>query len=283
MKNRYKNRRKNSIYAIVYSICALVCCGLITVMTAGELHAQNERVVDTCGLFTESEAAALEQACLQFEQETGIRTAIFSVNTATVGGQSEDDSVAYIEAYADTLSGADFVGLLINMDIRYYYIDVTGDEALRIYTDSRKGQLGDDVAERLSKGEYAASAQVFLEKAAKQCAYARKNNSYGTIKEERKGFQPDIFGIAAVLAAVISGMTTGIRAKKHKERHVATEANRYIVPGTINLHRNRNVFVSQYVTRVPIPQEKDQGGGGGFTTTHTSSGGGTHSGHGGHF
>ena len=281
MKGIYIKRRKMRACTIVFSICVLICFSLTIGMSAGELHAQDERVIDTYGLFSESESAALEQACLQFEQETGIRTAILSVNTATVGGQGEDDSVAYIEAYADTLSGQDFIGLLINMDIRYYYIDVTGDEALRIYTDSRKGQLGDAVVDRLAEGNYAASAQVFLEKAAQQCAYARNNQSYGTIKEEKTGFRTDLFGIAAGLAAVISGIATATRAKKHKERQVATEANRYIVPGTINLHRNRNVFVSQYLTRVPIAQEKDHSGG--FTTTHTSSGGGTHSGHGGHF
>ena len=248
------------------------------------LHAQEDRVIDTHDLFSASEIAELEKACLQFEEETGIRTAILSVDSYTVGGTSDEDSIRYIEAYSDGLSESDFIGLLINMDTWYYYIDVEGSEALRIYTDSRQEQLGDAVVDRLAAGEYAASGKVFLTKAAQQCAYARENLSYGTIREEKTGFDGETFGLAAFLGAIISGIITAVRGRRHKERRIATEANRYIVPGTINLHRNRNVFVSQYVTRVPIPQEKNSGGGGGgFTTTHMSGGGNSHSGHGGHF
>ncbi len=271
-----------NVRIICISSITVICFMMTIALTAAVFHAQDERVIDTYGLFTDSEITRLEAYCQQFEEETGIRTAIISVDAETVGGERDKDSIRYIEAYADALSEDDFLGLLINMDTRYYYIDVRGNDALRIYTDSRQEELGDAVVDRLSAGDYEAAGQVFLNKAAQQCAYARDNQSYGTIREEKTGFQAGDLGIAAGLAAVISGIATGIRATRHKERRLATEANRYIVPGTINLHRNRNVFVSQYVTRVPIAEEKDSGGGG-FTTTHTSSGGSSHSGHGGHF
>lgn len=274
-------RVKRKTWVLLRCILA-VCIVTAACLTAVELQAEEERVIDTFGLFSDAETAELEAACRRFEQETGIRTAILSVDSATVGGQKDRDSIEYIEAYSDGLPDSDFIGLLINMDTRYYYIDVRGDDALRIYTDSRQEQLGDAVVDKLAAGSYAGAGKVFLEQAARQCAYARENQSYGTIKEEKSGFQPFEFGIAAALAAVISGIVTFIRGVNPNGRKIAEEANRYIVPGTINLHRNRNVFVSQYVTRVPIAEEKKDGGGG-FTTTHTSGGGSSHSGHGGHF
>ena len=272
-------KRKTRIW---FHCITAVCIGIAVFLTAADLRAGEERVIDTYGLFSDAEIAELETACGQFEQETGIRTAILSVDSQAVGGQRDSDSIRYIEAYADELPDSDFIGLLINMDTRYYYIDVRGDEALRIYTDSRQEQLGDAVVDELSSGSYAGAGEIFLKQAARQCAYARENNSYGTIREEKGGFQPFKFGIAAALAAVISGIATFFRGTNPNGRKIAEEANRYIVPGTINLHRNRNVFVSQYVTRVPVAEEKKDGGGG-FTTTHMSGGGSSHSGHGGHF
>lgn len=260
-----------------------MCMLCIAMLAAVRVQAQDERVIDTYGLFSDYDISALDEACRQFEEETGIRTAVLSVDAETVGGSWDRDSIQYIEAYADSLQETDFIGLLINMDARYYYIDVRGNDALRIYTDSRQEQLGDAVVEQLSYGNYAAAGKDFLELAAQQCAYARANQSYGTVVEEKTGFQAGLFGMAAVLAAIVSGIITWFRSHRHKERQIATEAYRYVVPGTINLHRNKNVFVSQYVTRVPIAQEKDSGGGGGFTTTHMSGGGSSHSGHGGHF
>ena len=285
MKKNEKKRIINvkSVFGILISFLAALCILVTAAVSAAELSAQEERVIDTYGLFSDDETAELESACLQFEQKTGIRTAILSVDVETAGGRRDSDSIRYIEAYSDALSESDFIGLIINMETRYYYIDVKGNEALRVYTDSRQEQLGDAVVDKLAAGEYAASGMVFLNMAAQQFAYAHDTGSYGTIREEETGFDGETFGMAAFLAAIVSGIITAVRARRHKERKIATEANRYIVPGTINLHRNRNVFVSQYVTRVPIAQEKNDSGGGGFTTTHTSGGGSSHSGHGGHF
>ena len=275
----FKNTKR-----ILTSGMAAVCFLVIISLTVLTLRAEDDRVIDTYGLFSGSQIADLESACAQFEEQTGIRTAILSVDSGTVGGYSDRDSIRYIEAYADSLQEPDFIGLLINMDARYYYIDVRGDTALRIYTDSRQEQLGNAVVEQLSLGNYASAGRVFLSRAAQLYSYAVGNQSYGTIVEEKNGFQAETLGMAAVFGALFSGIFTGVRARRHKEKKMATEANRYIVPGTINLHRNRNVFVSQYVTRVPIAKKEDiGGGGGGFTTTHMSGGGSMHSGHGGHF
>ena len=277
-------KKGKMIRKILPAWMAALCFLCILSLTVLTLHARDERVIDTYGLFSESETAELESACMQFEQQTGIRTAVLSVDAEAVGGYSDRDSIRYIEAYADSLQDPDFIGLLINMDARYYYIDVRGDTALRIYTDSRQEQLGNAVVDQLSAGNYESAGKAFLSRAGQLYSYAVGNQSYGTVVEEKKGFQAEAFGLAAALGAVFSGIITGVRSRRHKEKKLASEADRYIVPGTVNLHRNRNVFVSQYVTRVPIAKKEDNGGGGGgFTTTHMSGGGSMHSGHGGHF
>ena len=264
-------------------ILVMAAAGLLAACMVVPVLAQSWHVTDTYGLFSEQEMDALENACTAFEESTGIQTAILSIDAMEAGGSRDQDSIRYIEAYADSLPQDDFIGLLINMDTRYYYIDIRGDQALRIYTDSRQEELGDAVVSQLASGNYAAAGRVFLDGAARQYTYAVEHNSYGTIREEKSGFRAEILGAAGVLSALVSAIVTAVRARRHQNRMEAADANRSIVPGTIDMYKNRNVFVSQYVTRVPIIEEKSGGGGGGFTTTHTSGGGHSHSGHGGHF
>ena len=237
---------------------------------------------DIYGLFSVSEEEKLKEACTAYTEETGIDAAILAIGYDQAG--SYEDMIRYMEDYADRYMGENSIGLIINMDIRYYYVDIKGSEALSVYTDQRQVELGDEVIRYLSSGSYAGAAGAFLTRAAQQYAYAHETGAYGTIVQEKeRGFRGSVLAGAAALAAVISALITGLRRGRHNERHLAADADRYVVPGTVNVYVNRDTFVSQYVTRMPRVEQEPKGGGGGFTTTHMSGGGHMHSGHGGKF
>ena len=191
-----KKRRYSRAVCLAAVILTMLFCAVFPARVRAE-EGHIGHVIDTYGLFSDADFSELEAACEQFEQQTGIQTAILSVDMDTVGGSRDKDSIRFIEDYADHLPEDDFVGLIINMDTRYYYIDVRGGEALRIYTDSRQEQLGDDVVDELAQGNYLGAGEAFLDGARRQCEYARNNNSYGEIRKGKSGFELDTFVVAA--------------------------------------------------------------------------------------
>ena len=244
--------------------------------------AEGDAVSDAYGLFSASEEADLEEACAAYTAQTGIDAAILTVGYNQAG--SYEDMIRYMEDYADRYMEENSIGLIINMDIRYYYVDIKGSEALAVYTDQRQVELGDEIVRYLSSGSYAGAAKGFLTRAAQQYDYAHETQTYGTIVQEKeKGFRGSILAGSAALAAVVSALVTFMRRGRHNEKHLAADADRYVVPGTVNVYLNRDTFVSQYITRMPRIEQEPKGGGGGFTTTHMSGGGHMHSGHGGKF
>ena len=267
--------------ALLGAMILLVCVAARAI----PVRAAQESVVDTYGLFSEDEIRELAEACDAFHEKTGINTAILSVDGAVVGGYDDQDTVRFMEAYGEENLGANYIALIVNMDIRYYYIDVMGDEAFAVYTDRRQEELGDTVVAGLASGAYADAARGFLRQAEEQYNYAHSTGSFGTVKpaeEAPGGFRGGILGISGLISAAAAGIMTRVRAGSHTEKRLATDADRYIVPGTVNMQVNRDNFVSQYVTRMPVVKDPPDSGGG-VTTTHTSLGGHMHSGHGGRF
>ena len=261
--------------AVWFVLAAVLLC-------RAPVFAAEGRVSDRYGLFTQEETAALEQACEEYTQETGIDAAVLTVGAGEAS--SYEALVRYLEDYADSSLGENSISLIINMDIRYYYIDIKGSEALAVYTDKRQVELGDAVVRQLSAGNYAGAGNAFLSTAGQQYRYAQETNTYGTVVQEKPtGFRSGILAMSALLSAIFAGILTRGRMGSHREKQLAADADRYVVPGTVNLYVNRDVFVSQYVTRVPRVEQEPKTGGGGFTTGHLSGGGNMHSGQGGGF
>ncbi len=266
----------------MYRLVPVLCLALMVLLCCIPVSAKENSVSDIYGLFSDAEAAELEEACASYSAETGIDAAILTVGYNQAG--SYEDMIQYMEDYADRYMGENSIGLIINMDIRYYYVDIKGSEALSVYTDERQLELGNEVVRQLSSGSYAGAGRTFLSRAAQQYEYAHATGTYGTlVQEKEKGFRGGILAGSAVLAALVSALITGMRRGRHSEKHLATDADRYVVPGTVNVYVNRDTFVSQYITRIPRVEQEPKGGGGGFTTTHMSGGGHMHSGHGGKF
>ncbi len=298
--------RKNKIQtvsgcrtALRFLVLLAMLAGLF--LTGPAVHAEDSRVFDYYDLLTDSEEETLQEVYRQFETENDIIIFLVTADNSVTGGSSDSASSRYLENFNDETFGANAIGLLINMESRYIYVDVAGEEALRVFTDSRQGEILDSVLEELYEEDYQAAGEVFAKKAG-EMIYRAENTSgsgswdgdygYGELVEEpymkaHFGIDPVVLAVAAVLAAIITAFIFYTLYGKHKEKHEAYSAAGYIVPGTVRMHVNRDVFIRQYITRVPRPQPTENRGGGGgsrpHTTVHHSSGGHMHSGSGRHF
>ncbi|MEE8886187.1 MAG: TPM domain-containing protein [Eubacteriales bacterium] len=267
---------------------------VITGASALQVNAETGSVSDLGGHFTSEELQQLNSECADFSEAHGFEVFILTVMDDTVGGDSDSDNISYIEDYADShYADEGAVGLLINMESRYYYIDVSGNVPLNVYTDSRQEVMQNDVEEELSQFDVAAAAEVFISDADE---YATESEQYDDTSqyydyqselEGQQAYDASTFILPAIIAAVVAVIVLVSQLSRHHEKKIARDASGYVVPGSVDMTVHQDIFMNQYVTRVPINTDHDDGphGGhhGGGTSVHMSSGGHAHSGGGGHF
>lgn len=273
---------RKSILRIQKRQCLVVFLAFLLFSAAGihAVSAASRYVQDADGQFGSDEEEHLEQECEAFREAHGFDIYILTVNSEEAGGSTEQDSRDYVEAFTDEHAPSGAVALLINMDIRYYYIDVTGDTPLAIYTDSRQQDLGDEVRSYLSSSDTDGAAEAFLSEAGAVASYAENHGDSESGEDGQNTV--GIFVIPAVIAAIVSLIILGVMAGMHHQKKEARDASAYVTKNSVSFPVRQDVFISQYETRVPVAQDRNSSGGP-HISTHTSSGGGTHSGSGGHF
>ena len=228
-------------------------------------------VTDQQGLLTQEEADQLAEACGEFAKKYDCNIFFVSAGDPQIGeNHTEEDDRTYLENFNEQNFGAgsDSIGLLVDMDLRYYYIDIMGDQALQAFTDQKQAKLQEAVEEELAQGNYAQAPFTFVDQADYWYGRNPKSGSYvmWTL-------------ISIGVAVLIMFFWYRSAAAKHKEQHVSAEAAAYVRPDSFRLSVRQDRFLRSYMTRVARP--KNTGGGG--TSTHSSGSGTSHSGGGGHF
>jgi uncharacterized protein len=238
------------------------------------VRAELQYVVDGEGLFPENERQALEEQCEEFHEKYGVNIYVLTAGNEEVGGAADEDTQRYIEDYADRVyADEDAVGLIINMDIRYYYLDICGDKALSLYTDSRQEVLREKIVSAFKVNNYYGAVTDMIQQAG---IYAER----GPGEASSRTLTGTEFLIGLGISALASLLILLFMCSRHREQKIAHDANEYIAQGSFVLTGKQDVFQRQYVTRTK--KVKSSSGGGG-TTTHRSSSGRSHSGGGGHF
>ncbi len=247
-------------------LCLLISGG------AAAAEAETALVADYYSLFTADEVRSLDEQCRAFYDRNGLPVFILTADNATVGGSSDSATVSFIEDYADRNFSGDCVGLIINMETRYLYLDIKCDteETRSRLTDAKQRRIQDAVRDSLASGDWYGGAQAFIRQTDEEY-----NRFAGTGGEDSGMLQ---YGICGILAALCTGIVFSARVSRHREKKIAVSADPYVVGGGIRLTRQTDDFVRTYVTRVAKPKESSGG-----TSTHHSSGGHTHSGGGSHF
>ena len=276
MRVRLRGKIRTWSAGALLLVMAVLIGGYVLAGTAQTVRADDQYVKDGDDLFSDEEERRLEEKCEEYHERNGMNFFVLTVTNADVGGSEDYDTQKYIEDYADAVyAGQDAFGVIINMDIRYYYLDIRGDNALPVYTDSRQKVLEEKLVSKLKTVEYYQGIADVITLADK---YAQEGPGEASGTEDFGVSRPEMLA-ALVLGVVGAFIVLGFSISKHHEKKMAVGAHQYIPKGGFHLAGQRDVFVRQYVTKTAKQSSSSSGG----TTTHRSSSGSSHSGRGGHF
>ncbi len=254
---------KKNILTIVMALLLCITFAIPAFANDGEALSNGERLYDGADIFSAEEEKEIAKRLDEVTDKYKVEFVIATV--ATVGDYSATE---YAKQYYDDGKygiGDDRSGvfLFITMD------DGAGGRAYRIHTrglaetaisESEQIDIGEDVASYLSDGNYADSAELFIDK----CEYQ--------INGEINGF-PFKFGrnliISLVIGLVSAFIVTGLWKGQLKSVRQQSGAANYTKQGSFNVTFSNDFFLYRTVSSVKKPENKSSSsssGGGGRTT-----------------
>lgn len=231
-------------------------------------------IIDEYGLFTESEREKLEDKAQKISDDFDTNVVILTSGASLTSNNYARDA---IESLGSSRFPEGYIGYAIDMADRSYWVDAYGDREREIFKQSDTDSLSENAYSYLREGEYYDSANSFLNGVNKRFRIA--TSGFGNLSKLwiEPGATALAVGGGTVLALVVAGIATGIKAGKHRDKTIKVDAGQY--GRNFNLSQNRDRLVRTYQTRVKVP-EPSHSSGGGFSGGGGSAG---HTGSGGHF
>lgn len=245
------------------------------------------RVFDDAGLFTKEEIDDFQSRITSMKKEMNMDVLI--VTTSDAKGKSAKQ---YAEDYYINGSygvGSDYRGVLflIDMDNREMYILPVG-KMNRFLTDQRWNAILDSSYESISQGNYAASAQAFLDGVIKyyragipggQYNYDKETGEISVYRSIRWYEAAAAIGIAFFAGGTACLAVTGQYSMKKERNRSGNYLKAYRGASQFRYSQQTDELINKTVTHVIIPQNNGGNSGGnsggsssGRSTTHSSSG-----------
>jgi len=233
------------------------------------------RVVDNAGLFTAEQRSELERRIADIRSAYGSDVLILTTeNTVRNCGIGEyTDAYYYYNGYG---MGDDFRGVALGIRERSGYYPSWCD-----FTYGSAGWSGEKSEEKLA-------ARIEKDIEDREDFYAASVKLLDAVEKMYKSGKPPKnynFGFsipAGIILGLISGLITlGLLKSEMKVIKTATGAGNYLVDGSFNLTRNKDIYLYSHVSRTKIKKDSGSGGGGGgrsSTRSYSSSGGRSFSG-----
>lgn len=198
---------------------------------------------------------------------------IVIVTTESTGGKSSQSYADDFFDYNGYGFGENYDGalLLINMEYREWHISTTG-YGMRAITNSEVQEIGEELVEYLSYGDYEVAFQEFANQVEKE------------IKKERDSEVLDLgeiifrFVISIVIGMGLAFIPVFVMKKKLNNVKAQQEASEYMKRNQIRMTQQRDMFLYSTMSRRRKPQESSSRSGG-----HIGSSGRSHGGGGGRF
>ena len=248
--------------------------------------AQEQRVFDDAGLFSQSDVMSLESAIETARQEMGMDFVLLTTNDAA--GKT---TTAYADDYYDENgfgTGNDASGalFLIDMDNREITISTAG-KMIRILTDARINTILDKAYDKMVDADYAGAAQVVVQEVRQYAKQGIVSNQYnydtetGEVSRYRSVSLGQIILFLLISWAAGTAACLGVKAKYQLKR--AQYQYPWRENGTLVLANQVDELSNRFVTtrHIPKPTPSSSGGhssSGGRSSTHRSSSGRSHGG-----
>lgn len=266
-------------FAAAVMVLALSLCVFSLAAVKPETR-QVPRLVDKANLIDEADKKRLLERLDSLSEQYQFDFVAATVKT-TGGKEIVEFSDDYFDyngfGYGKDDSG---VALIISMNPRIVYISGCGEGTKYFdYGDAQK--IIDVFYGDLKAGNYAAVVDTFIDEAQRSVEFGRNGVPFSYRLQTLLPnwmvtlLAPVVIGIALAFATV-SFMTKGLKSVRKKE-----SAADYVVPGSMRLTRNEDVFLYSNVSKSAKVQDSSDSSSGssyGSSGTHTSSSGNSHSG-----
>lgn len=235
-------------------------------------------VVDGADLLTIDEEEKLARMIEEEREKLGIDIVIVTANSLHgLSPQAYSDDFYDYNGFSD-----DGVLFLVSMEERDYHFSTSG-SCIEALTDYGLEYIDKRVVPYLSDGEYFKSFSTFVELVDEFVLEANEGEAYDTNNVKRT-YPAIMFGICPLIGLIIAAIYYSILKGQLNSVSQRTTANSYIVPGSFNITKARDIFVNRHVNRTPKPErEISSGDSGGGSTVHISSSGTSHGGRSGKF
>lgn len=237
------------------------------------------RVIDFADVLTDEEEAELDGRIAKIQETYGYDVVVYT-DTTTYGWYDEDqkdfkrlaadfyDYFGY--GLGDNNSGSIFI-LCTGDDNRGWQELGTGDVE-RLYTDKVVDNMNANIKPYLSDRDWYKAVTEYVDD-------VEELYSTGTVKSKAPLFDAQdiiyFIGFVAVVGLIAGFASMSSAVKNMKTVAQATQANTYVVPGSLNITKSRDHFLFMTQTRVYSPKEKKGGGSSSFSSGgHSFSGGG---------
>lgn len=269
------------------AILLLVSLAVPAFAESGDSQAKLGYVNDTAGLLTADQKNALLNRAAELSKQYQISVYIIAVEDYTKYSSASNIEDACVDIYDDYNLGwgknRDAVIFMISTNTqgnREYRLDFDGNWANYAFPEEAQIQMEDRVLPYLKETEYYNAFNEYLNVCQECLEAAAEGNPIGGEGESRGRsfsllfFLPGLFAAGVYAIILIAPMRTA---------NVKTQADDYIVPGSMRLTRQSDHFLRRTVSRTPRQKDTDHHSG------HSSGGGGrsyssgSHSGRSGHF
>ena len=251
-------------------------------------------VVDSAGLFTTEEAAALEAKAQALRSQYEMDVVVLTVNSLD-GSRPQDFADDFFDSHGygcgENNSGALF---LISMEERDWYISTSGD-AIFALTDYGIQKSAEAALSYFGEGDYYGGFNAWLDglpvyfdalrNNAPIDGYADYSGDYYHADQEKVVYYeekttPSIL-LSLIIGLVVAGISILIMRISMNTKRPQRSAVAYLIEDSFHLRTRQDIFLYSTVQKTPRPKENSSGGGG--SSTHVSSSGQSHGGGGGKF
>lgn len=266
-------------FAVAVMVLALSLCVFSLAAVKPETR-QVPRLVDKANLIDEADEKRLLERLDSLSEQYQFDFVAATVKT-TGGKEIVEFSDDYFDyngfGYGKDDSG---VALIISMNPRIVYISGCG-EGTKYFDYDDAQEIIDVFYGDLKAGNYATVVDTFIDEAQRSVEFGRNGVPFSYRLQTLLPnwmvtlLAPVVIGIALAFATV-SFMTKGLKSVRKKE-----SAADYVVPGSMRLTRNEDVFLYSNVSKTAKVQDNSDSSSGssyGSSGSHESSSGNSHSG-----
>lgn len=265
-------------FAVAVMVLALSLCVFSLAAVKPETR-QVPRLVDKANLIDEADEKRLLERLDSLSEQYQFDFVAATVKT-TGGKEIVEFSDDYFDyngfGYGKDDSG---VALIISMNPRIVYISGCG-EGTKYFDYNDAQEIIDVFYGDLKAGNYATVVDTFIDEAQRSVEFGRNGVPFSYRLQALLPnwmvtlLAPVVIGIALAFATV-SFMTKGLKSVRKKE-----SAADYVVPGSMRLTRNEDVFLYSNVSKTAKVQDNSDSSGSsyGSSGSHESSSGNSHSG-----